>query len=232
MIATVVLAEPTYRLIPSRYPPISAFDSVASANDLEAVMELEGWTNDRLVLERMARLNKAEWIYGIPNASVVMASFLHGGPTGLRFTCPELNGWYAALSRRTAIAEVAHHLRREALNMRVPSLTLQYRTYTAALAGSYHDIRGMTATRPELYKKDDYTASQSFGEALRASGGDGILYDSVRHSGGTNVVALRPKNVRDIVMGVHYEITAPVSGKVIARSLPSSSGMQAAGPDN
>jgi RES domain len=220
MMATAGVDGPTYRLIPSRYPPISAFESVASADDLEAVMELEGWTNDRLVVERLARLNKTEWVYGVPNASVIMASFLHGGPAGLRFTSPDLNGWYASLARRTAIAEVAHHLRREAVNMRVSSLTLHYRTYTSKLAGTYQDIRGMTATRPELYRADNYTASQSFGEAIRAAGGDGIVYDSVRHVGGTNIVALRPKNVRDIVMGVHYEITAPISGKVIARALP------------
>jgi hypothetical protein len=220
MIPTVAIDGPTYRLIPSRYPPISAFDSVTSAHDLEAVMELEGWTNDRLVLERLARLNKTEWVYGIPNASVVMASFLHGGPTGLRFTSPDLNGWYASLARRTAIAEVAHHLRREAINMRRSSLTLQYRTYSAQLVGIYQDIRGMVTTRPEFYKVDDYTASQTFGETIRASGGDGILYDSVRHVGGTNVVAFRPKNVRDVSMGTHYELTVPVSGKVVARTLP------------
>jgi hypothetical protein len=216
---TAVVDGPTHRLVPSRYPPISAFESVAAADDLEAVMELEGWTNDRLVLERLARLKKTEWVYGVPNASVIMASFLHGGPRGLRYTSADLNGWYASLARRTAIAEVAHHLRREAINMRVPSLTLHYRTYTAKLAGTYEDIRGMPATRPEIDKADDYTASQTFGEALRASGGDGILYDSVRHVGGTNIVSLRPKNVRDVVMGAHYEITAPVSGKVIARTL-------------
>jgi hypothetical protein len=219
-VVSAAVDGPTYRLIPTRYPPISAFESVASADDLEAVMELEGWTNDRLVLERIARLSKTEWVYGVPNASVVMASFLHGGPTGLRFTSPDLNGWYASLAKRTAIAEVAHHLRREAVNMRVPSLTLHYRTYTAKLVGTYQDIRGMVATRPELYRPDDYTASQTFGETLRASGGDGILYDSVRHVGGTNVVSLRPKNVRDVAMGTHYEVTAPVSGKVIARALP------------
>jgi len=218
--ATTVVDGPTYRLIPSRYPPISAFESVASADDLEAVMELEGWTNDRLVLERVTRLNKTEWVYGVPNASVIMATFLHGGPTGLRFTSADLNGWYASLARPTAIAEVAHHLRREAVNMRVPSLTLHYRTYTATLVGAYQDIRGMAAIRPDLYKPDDYTGSQSFGEAIRAAGGDGVLYDSVRHVGGTNVVALRPKNIRDVVMSTHYEITAPVSGKVIARTLP------------
>jgi len=67
---------------------------------------------------------------------------------------------------------------------------------------------------------DDYMAYQAFGEAIRSSGGGGILYDSVWHVGGTNVVALRPKHVRNVVMGTHYEITAPVSGKVIARSLP------------
>jgi hypothetical protein len=219
MMVTAALEGPTYRLIPSRYPPISAFETVASADDLEAVMELEGWTNDRLVLERVARLNKTEWMYGVQNASVIMASFLHGGPMGLRFTSADLNGWYASLARRTAIAEVAHHLRREALNMRVSSLTLQYRTYTAKLAGSYEDIRGMASARPELYKTDDYSASQVFGEALRASGRDGIVYDSVRHVGGTNIVALRPKNVREVVMGVHYEVTVPVSGKVVARTL-------------
>jgi hypothetical protein len=218
--ATAVLDGPTYRLIPSRYPPLSAFESVTSADDLEAVMELEGWTNDRLVAERAARLSKAEWVFGVPNASVIMTSFLHGGLTSLRFTSADLNGWYASFARRTAIAEVAHHLRREAVNMRVPSLTLQYRTYSAKLIGAYEDIRDMAATRPELYRADDYAASQTFGETIRAAGGDGIVYDSVRHVGGVNAVALRPKNVRDVVMGSHYEITAPVSGKVIARTLP------------
>jgi len=211
---------PTYRLIPSRYPPISAFESVASPEDLEAVMELEGWTNDRLVLERLARLAKSEWVYGVPNASVIMASFLHGGPTGLRFTSPDLNGWYASLALRTAIAEVAHHLRREAANMRVSSLTLQYRTYGADLAGDYHDLRGMAADRPELYQPDNYTASQVFGESLRAAGGAGIIYDSVRHVGGTNIVNFRPRNVKNVTMGAHYEVIAPISGKVIARRLP------------
>jgi len=96
---------------------------------------------------------------------------------------------------------------------------MQYRTYTAMLFGSYEDICGMATARPELYRPDDYSASQSFGEALRASGGDGIIYDSVRHTGGTNVVALRPKNVRDVVMTTHYEINVPISGKVVARTL-------------
>jgi hypothetical protein len=148
-----------------------------------------------------------------------MASFLHGGPTGLRFTSPDLNGWYSSFAPRTAIAEVAHHLRREAANMRVASLALQYRTYRSDLAGDHYDIRGMAAIRPELYRPDDYTTSQEFGESIRKAGGVGIIYDSVRHVSGTNVVTLRPRRIQNVTMGAHYEIIVPVSGKVIARSL-------------
>jgi hypothetical protein len=51
------------------------------------------------------------------------------------------------------------------------------------------------------------------------AGGSGIVYDSLRHQGGTNVVAFRPRNILDVTQAAHYEITAPVTGKVIARML-------------
>ena len=34
----------THRLIPSRFPPVNAFETVASPEDLAAVFELEGWS--------------------------------------------------------------------------------------------------------------------------------------------------------------------------------------------
>jgi hypothetical protein len=149
-----------------------------------------------------------------------MAAFLHAPPAGTRFTSGDLGAWYASLAERTAIAEVGHHLRREARNTRLPSLTMPYRTYAAHLDGAYDDIRRMRRGRLELYAPDSYAASQAYGESVRAAGGDGIVYGSIRHAGGTNVVALRPKNVRDVVMGAQYELIAPVSGKIIARRLP------------
>ena len=57
---------------------------------------------------------------------------------------------------------------------------------------------------------------------MRASGGAGILYDSLRHTGGVNVVAYRPRSVRNVTHAAHYEVTAPVSGRVIVRSLVAS----------
>lgn len=213
------IPERTYRLIPSKYPPINAFDLVARAADLELVIELEGWTNDRLVAERLQRLPEAEWVFGVPNASVVMAAFLHASPEGSRFSGPDLGAWYASLDLPTAIAEVAHHLRREAWNTGRREYSVDYRAYVATLRGDYEDIRGQRQALAALYHPSDYAASQAYGEARRAAGNDGILYESVRLRDGLNAVAYRPSNVAGVAQANHWRITAPVDGPPSARRL-------------
>lgn len=207
--------RPAHRLIPSRFPPIGLFDTVATAADLSAVMDLVGWTNDRIVAHRIARLPESEWVYGRPNASIVMAAFLHVAPSGMRVNGPDLGVWYAAAAQRTGIIEVAHHLRREAVARGTPQVSRTYRAYTCTLAGSYLDIRGQQATRPSLYDSTSYAAGQQFGEKLRAAGGDGILFDSLRHVGGVNVAAYRPTNVLDVTQRDRFEIKVEASSKRI-----------------
>lgn len=206
---------PAHRLIPSQFPPLVLFDTVATTADLAAVMELAGWTNDRLVADRIARLPQAEWVYGTTNASIVMAAFLHVAPSGMRFNGPELGAWYAADDIRTAAAEVGHHLRRETVARNVTAMTRTYRAYTATLLGDYLDIRGEQTIRPDVYASDRYDASQKLGEEIRASGGAGLLYDSLRRRSGVNVVAHRPRNIRDIVQTDHFEITVMATSRVI-----------------
>jgi hypothetical protein len=204
---------PAFRLIPSQFPPIGLFDTVATAADLEPVMDLAGWTNDRLVAERVGRLPQSQWVFGRPNASIVMAAFLHVASGGMRFNGPDLGAWYAAAALPTAVAEVAHHLRREAVATGLPVMRRKYRTYTSMLAGSYLDIRGQQGARPDVYDAANYAASQALGEDVRRAGGAGLLFDSLRHAGGVNVAALRPTNVLEVVQADHYEIqvqaTAP-----------------------
>lgn len=212
--------SPTWRLIPSRFPPISTFENVAAAADLEAVMELEGWTNDRLVAERLARLPQDEWVYGTPNSSIVMASFLHAGPAGSRFNSPELGAWYAAAALTTAIAEVAHHLRREAVARSAAEERRTFRCYISQLLGrDYRDIRGQQKDHPDVYATGSYAASQTFGEAVRAAGQSGIVYESLRHHGGISVVAFRPRQIVNVIQTDHYDLIVPVQGRIIARKL-------------
>lgn len=210
--------SPASRLIASRFPPIGAFDAVATPKDLAAVMELEGWTNDRLVAERLARLPRSEWVFGSGNSSVVMAAFLHAAPEGGRFNGAELGAWYAAAAVATAIAEVAHHLRREAVARGLPEVRRTFRCYRATLNGEdYVDLRGHD--RPDLYAPGSHAASQIFGEAARAAGRDGIVYDSLRHKGGTNIVAFRPGLIVDVVQAEHYDLLVPLQGRIVARLL-------------
>lgn len=206
MTATASAPSPAHRIIPSQFPPIGLFDTVTSAADMAAVMDLVGWTNDRLVASRISRLPTAEWVYGKPNSSIVMAAFLHVAPGGMRFNGPDLGAWYAAASLTTAVAEVAHHLRREAVDRGLPGMTRRYREYVSRLPGNHVDLRGAQARMPDIYDPASYGAAQAFGEGIRASGGDGILFDSVRHSGGVNVVAFRPRKVVSLVQADHYEI--------------------------
>ncbi|MBY3168692.1 RES family NAD+ phosphorylase [Rhizobium laguerreae] len=207
--------RPSYRLIPSQFPPIGLFETVTRVADLQAVMELVGWTNDRLVADRIQRLPEDQWVYGVANASIVMAAFLHVAPGGMRFNGPDLGAWYAADDLRTAAAEVGHHLRREAVARGVATMARTYRSYSANLIGDYLDIRGEQTLRPDVYDGTSYAASQMLGEEVRSSGGAGILYDSVRLRGGVAIVAHRPRNIQGVVQADHFEITVSATDRRI-----------------
>src|SRR5687767_5984682 len=103
------------RLIPSRYPSVGPFDQVSSPEDLDAILEVEAWTNDRIstqlgILHRMPR---DEWLIGQPMASVVMAAFCHPKPGGGRFSTPDRGAWYAGRTIDTALAESVYHRTRD-----------------------------------------------------------------------------------------------------------------------
>ena len=218
--ATTRAPSLAHRIIPSHFPPIGLFDTVTAAADLQAVMDLAGWTNDRLVASRISRLPEADWVYGRPNSSIIMAAFLHVAPGGMRFNGPELGAWYAAASLTTAVTEVAHHLRREAVARGLPGMTRRYRQYVSGFEGAYVDLRGTRGQLPDVYDLASYTAGQALGEGIRASGSDGILFDSVRHAGGTNVVAYRPRKVVNVTQVDHYEIEVKAAySRIDARRL-------------
>ncbi len=157
----------THRLIPSRFPPLATFQAVTRPEDLESVLELEGWTNDRLVTHRLKRLHRSEWGFGRPNASVVMAAFLHSAPQGTRFAGPDLGAWYASSTLNTAMTEIASGIRREIALSALEQKTEETREYSAHLAGTFADIRG---ARPDLHDPDPatYPTTQRFGSAVRA----------------------------------------------------------------
>jgi len=205
------------RLVASRYPTVGLFDRAASPADVDAVIELEGWTNDRISAE-LGHLNvveRGEWVTGRPMSSVVMAAYCHPSPNGARFSDHQRGAWYAAHTLETALAESTHRRTQELREVGGPETRVEMRVYLADFSARFHDVRstarfGRTAA---IYAPDDYTASQEVARELLDEGSNGIVYRSVRDRSGECIACFRPRLVRNVRAGGHYEFrwegTAP-----------------------
>ena len=202
---TRVRARKTHRLIRSRHPAVDTFADVSPPGDRDALTDLESWTNDRIQNELGERpiLPVSELATGA-NASVVNASFCHPHPSGSRFTSGRLGGWYAAIELRTSHAEMIFHWWQELEEIGLTSGRLQAREYLADFDARFHDVRDRARFAP-LYSPKSYRRSQQLATRLREAGSNGIVYDSVRDPGHDCIVAFRPRLVRKVRQGAHFE---------------------------
>ena len=186
--------QPCYRIVASRFPPISLFDAVADPADLDAVYQIEALTNDRLREEvgQLWLVPTEDRVSG-PGTSAIMAAFTHLNPVGDRFTDGSYGVFYAALSIETAIAETRHHRIQFLISTDEPAQELDMRVYTVDLKGHLHDIRSMRQSHPGYYHPSRYAMSQELAIQLHGSGSDGIVYQSVRDDGGQCAAVFKPR---------------------------------------
>jgi hypothetical protein len=189
---------PCYRLIASRFPPIQLFERVADPADLDAVIELESLTNDRLRAEAgdIRLVAPSERVVG-PGAGYVMAAFTHLHPAGGRFTDARNGGYYAARALATSIAETTHNRARFLRATREGPIQIDMRLLEAEVDARLHDLRGLREELPAVYDPDDHAAGQSLARRLREAGSDGVVYDSIRDPAGQCVAVFRPKRIRN-----------------------------------
>lgn len=179
----------TYRLVPSRYPPIGLFERIADPADWEMIAHLEGLTNDRLRAEIgvIALVPLAERLTG-PGASPIMAAFTHIGFAS-RFTDGSFGVYYASNRFAGALAEVLYHKTEFLRRTAEPKTQFDLRTYIGRVHGPVHDIR---SAWPEAHDPGSYAASQALARSLRSAGSHGIVFDSVRNDRAQNVAIFRP----------------------------------------
>ena len=130
-------------------------------------MDLAGWTNDRLVADRIARLPQSEWVY-----RPAQRQYRHGRvpARGARRHALQRAGARRLVRRRRPEHRGSRSGASSAARgggASVPGMTRTYRCYSARLAGSYLDIRGEQAELADVYAPDSYAASQVFGERLQ-----------------------------------------------------------------
>ena len=185
---------PSYRIIPSRFPPVNLFERVADPEDWEAIIEVESLTNPRLRDEAgdVSLVSIDERISG-PGTSIIMAAFTHLNPAGSRFTDGTYGVFYTTPDLETAIAETKHHRERFMRETNEDPLHLDMRVYLVDLDAELHDIRGKQGTEALVYHPEKYATAQNLARTLREKGSNGIVYSSVRRAGGECAAVFRPR---------------------------------------
>jgi RES domain-containing protein len=168
--------------------------------------EIEGATSGRLAAQQQGTegLQAREMVGVLPHAHFINAAFAYFRPREFnRFNGPGRGAWYAALHVETCQAEVAFHLTRELQRANDFDAVVDYAEMFASFAGEFVDLRTINP-RPDCLHQDPttgYPAGNAMAELARGNGHNGIIYPSVRHDGGTCLVALWPAAVQSVAQG-------------------------------
>lgn len=183
---------------------------VDNEDELALLGEIEGATSTRLMAQDrgISGLAANELVYDVPHAHFINASFAYARPQQPnRFNGANRGAWYAALALETCLAEVGFHLTNALADAGDFNATVEYAEMFCSLAGDFLDLR-QCPQHPSLGA--DIATAYPLGNALaaraRAEGLNGIIYPSVRHPGGTCLVALRPAAVQSVRQGDVYRM--------------------------
>jgi RES domain-containing protein len=209
----------SHRLVPSKFRDDGVSVLAGIADDdahLHHIFELDSATNDRLLAENdlLPGIGIDELVFAVPRYRVINAAFCHAHPAGSRFNGPDRGAWYASFELRTAQAEVAFHNAIALAEIDELHDSTTYDDYLAGFHGAFHDLRDA----PELeacLAPDSYVAAQLLAAELVDGGSAGIVYPSVRHAGGTNLVCFRPALVSDVRLGSTYRFTWQGEGEPV-----------------
>jgi RES domain-containing protein len=193
---TALFWHDSCRLLPTRYPPISLFERVVDAADLDVIFAIESLGNPRLreQIGELSMVPPEQRISG-PGCSPIMAAFTHLNPDGSRFSDGSYGVYYAASELETAVAEVSHHRALFLARTAEAAIDVDLRCYRVTVNADLGDLRGLHKAQAfaPLYAPDSYAASQPFALAQRAVGSAGLVYGSVRRAGGQCVALFTPQ---------------------------------------
>jgi hypothetical protein len=179
----------------------------ADPGALEDLADLESVTNGRLRAQEagLPDLDPRELVFGRAGHTFINAAFTHTRPGGNRFNGDGRGAWYCGFAAETSLSEVSYHLTRELEAIGRFDNVTDYAELIADFFGGFHDLRGAGGAWESILHIDPaiaYPAGQALAVRLRKEAGSaGIVYPSVRHEGGTCLVAFRPDLVQNLRQG-------------------------------
>jgi len=201
----------TSRLIPSRFAGTENSVLLGIADDdqhLSELFDLDNATNQRLIAELggLAGIGVDELVFGIPNFRIINAAFTYPRPEGSRFNDGERGAWYCAFDIETALEEFIFHKTIEYAEINRFDDSVMYQEFLADFNASFHDLRA-DHQYEDCLSPSSYVKSQDLAIRLLSAESLGLVYPSVRHSGGTNLVCFRPALVGNVRKGKVVNLT-------------------------
>jgi hypothetical protein len=194
------------RIIRSAFPPIDLFEDIADPADWPLLIAAEQKTNPR-VLDSIGRLDlvpPARRVSG-SGASYLMAPFTHATTDRpSRFSDGGFGVLYAGNSFEVALFEtIYHHEQFMARTREAAGWTSQFREIVMDIEGELSDLRD--GAHQAALDPDDYAAGQRLGADLKQAGSQGVVYPSVRRSGGECAGLFYPDLAANAVQGRHLD---------------------------
>ena len=177
---------------------------------LRDLFQMESRTNDRLEAEfgLLPGISPQELVANVPYASVINAAFTHAHPAGTRFSGPFRGAWYAARSIQTSQAEVIYHAAVSLSEVGKFKDEMTYDEYLANFTGQFHDLR-ISQKFAAALDPASYKVSQTLGQTLLLVGSLGLVYPSVRHTGGVVLSASGLRLWPTFAKGGHFGSVGP-----------------------
>lgn len=187
----------TFRLIPSRFPPVPVYEGLVANDRLEALVEVENLTNPRLKSEaRIASLAGEDPKTSARLQNWNLAPFAYGNPEGSTFFDEERPCLEVATDRQTALAiSVARRQRFLERTAEAP-IGLDMRMFKTPISGTFLDLRGIEAG-------EVVARGRELGRMLRDQA-DGILFRPAERPTGTAISVVNGTALHKTLQTVHY----------------------------
>ncbi len=171
------------------------FEDIADPADRQLIADAEAKTNPR-VRDEIGAIHLvpgARRVSGHGASWAIMAPFCHvSRDRPSRFSDVSYGVYYAGDRFEVALAETVFHFARFMAATDEEPATANYRELIGRIDADLHDLRDKAAFESAL-DADDYTAAQSLARELhRNHASNGIVYPSVRYTGGEAVSAFWP----------------------------------------
>jgi hypothetical protein len=211
-----------HRLISSKYSQSGTVleDVATDEEDLATAAALDAASNERVLgeIRGLSGISQFELIYGIPNAHIIRAAFLHPNRDGgSRFSDSTRGAWYAAEQVETCIAEVSYHRAKrlsDVIDPKEPEQMPQsdiatYDDWQADFNADFHVLEPASNFTECLQSEPVpacYQPSQALARFLLSQKSNGVVYPSVRRKGARCLACFRPALIYNPRRDKRYEL--------------------------